>query len=78
MAVARVRRTRSALADLVAVGRYIEQDNPVAAQSVVSRVELAGNRLDEFQERWDLDTFLWDLTHLYWILTNYSWQARPD
>lgn len=51
MAVTRVRWTRGALADLLAIGRYIEQDNPVAAGSVVSRVELAGNRLGEFPER---------------------------
>jgi toxin ParE1/3/4 len=51
MAVTRVRWTRGALADLLAIARYIEQDNPVAAGSVVSRVELAGNRLGEFPER---------------------------
>ena len=51
MALTRVRWTRGALADLLAIGRYIEQDNPQAARSVVSRVELAGNRLSEFPER---------------------------
>jgi toxin ParE1/3/4 len=51
MAVTRVRWTRGALTDLVAIGRYIEQDNPQAAHTVVSRIELAGNRLGEFPER---------------------------
>jgi addiction module RelE/StbE family toxin len=51
MAVTRVRWTRGALADLVAIGRYIEQDSPQAARTVVNRVELAGNRLGEFPER---------------------------
>jgi plasmid stabilization system protein ParE len=49
MAVTRVRWTRGALADLVAIGRYIEQDNPQAARSVVHRVELAGNSSASFR-----------------------------
>jgi len=51
MAVTRVRWTRSALADLFAIGRYIDQDNPQAARSVVNRIEVAGNHLTEFPER---------------------------
>jgi toxin ParE1/3/4 len=51
MALTRVRWTRTALADLAAIGQYIELDNPISARSVVSRIELAGNRLAEFPER---------------------------
>jgi addiction module RelE/StbE family toxin len=51
VAITRVRWTRGALADLLAIGRYIELDNPAAARNVVSRSELAGNRLGEFPAR---------------------------
>lgn len=51
MAVTRVRWTRTALSDLIAIGDYIEQDNPVAARSVVNRLHQAGERLIEFPER---------------------------
>lgn len=51
MALTRVRWTRTALRDLVAIGEYIEQDNPIAARSVVSRLHQACERLTEFPER---------------------------
>ena len=51
MALTRVRWTRTAHRDLIAIGEYIAADNPIVARMVVNRLHQAGERLVEFPER---------------------------